>query len=42
MVVGGYYLPPSLDLAICRESLLIVSKFADGKPTGVLIKNSRT
>ena len=29
MVVGGYYLPPSLDLAICRESLVIASEFVE-------------
>lgn len=27
IVVGGYYLPPSLDLTICRESLLLGSEY---------------
>ena len=29
MVVGGYYLPPSLDLTICRESPVIASEFVE-------------
>ena len=29
MVVGEYYLPPSLDLTICRESLVIASEFVE-------------
>ena len=29
-MVGGCYLPPSLDLAICRESPLIASEFVEG------------
>ena len=35
MVVGGYYLPPSLDLAICRESLVIASEFVEDQNRNV-------
>lgn len=35
MMVGGYYLPPSLDFVICRESLLIALELVEDQNQNV-------
>ena len=37
IVVGGYYLPPGLDLTICRESLLIASEYLENQDYSVYL-----
>ena len=36
-MVGGYYLPPSLDLAIYRESLVIALEFVEDQNQNVFL-----
>ena len=37
IVVGGYYLPPSLDLTICRESFLIGTEYAEDQTRNMFL-----